>query len=232
MMYTFRMLLLFLAMATGAVQATMQGDAEAIEMAEQIVESIGGAETWSNIRSLHMIEKSRSINGDGINGEFWRDLVVPRERYTLRNRKGDVFEFWWDERGVWQLVNGKLNSELPADLHQEVMSYWHGEIYVMYHRFARADEDLHLVKNEDNSFTAHSLSQERELGTFWLNGDKQLYRWRHQDGTEYIYGPHKKFGDISFPDWGTQVDGSWSFYYEKVVGSQEPPTVSFEPPVD
>lgn len=210
--------------------AEMHGDAEAIAMAGQIVESIGGRQVWSEIRSLHMIEKTRTLNGDGVIGEFWRDLEVPRERYVLRNRKGLEIEFWWSDKGVWQRQNGKLNTRLPEGLHAEVTSYWAGEIYVMYRKFAVGDDDLHLVKNEDNSFTAHSRSQERELGTFWLNADGHLYRWRHQDGTEYIYGPHRQFGAISFPDWGTQVDGSWTFYYVEVVGSPDAPVVSFDPP--
>jgi len=84
--------------------------------------------------------------------------------------------------------------------------------------------------NEDNSFTAFDQVLDRRLGTFWINADGELYRWRHDDGTEYIYGPHRKFGQISFPDWGTQVDGSWSFYYVDVRWSSEAPSVSFDPP--
>ena len=80
------------------------------------------------------------------------------------------------------------------------------------------------------SFTAFDEKSSRRLGTFWVNGDGELYRWRHDDGTEYVYGPHRKFGDINFPDWGTQVDGSWSFYYVTVHWSTEAPSVSFEPP--
>ena len=209
--------------------AALKGDQEAVAMADQLIESIGGKELWSKIRSLHVIEKSRSINGDGIIGEFWRDLEEPRERYTLSTRQGTEVEFWWDSRGVWQTINGVL-QESTDEQHMEVQSYWAGEIYVMYGRLAREDEDLLLTKNEDNSFTAYSESLQHDLGTFWLNDDGDLYRWRHQDGTEYIYGPPKKFGNINFPDWGTQVDGSWSFYYIEVVASTEAPGISFEPP--
>ena len=122
------------------------------------------------------------------------------------------------------------NTELPAGLHDEVKAFWNGEIYVMYHRLAKGDPDLRLEKNDDNSFTAFDENLDRRLGTFWINADGELYRWRHDDGTEYIYGPHRKFGLISFPDWGTQVDGSWSFYYVDVRWSSEAPTVSFDPP--
>jgi len=208
----------------------MKGDEEAIALADQLVESIGGKELWSQIRSLHVFEKSRSPRGDGIVGEFWRDLQVPRERYTLTNRDGLKIEFWWDERGVWQILNGEQNEDLPANLHAEVTAYWQGEIYVMFHRLAKEDSALRLDKNDDNSFTAFDEKLDRRLGTFWVNEDGDLYRWRHDDGTEYIYGPHRQFGEISFPDWGSQVDGSWSFYYIEVRWSTEEPQVSYDAP--
>ena len=218
-----------MAICTGA-RAEMKGDEEAIALADQLVESIGGKELWSQIRSLHVFEKSRSPRGDGIVGEFWRDLQVPRERYTLTNRDGLKIEFWWDDRGVWQILNGEQNEDLPANLHAEVTAYWQGEIYVMFHRLAKEDSALRLDKNDDNSFTAFDEKLDRRLGTFWVNEDGDLYRWRHDDGTEYIYGPHRQFGEISFPDWGSQVDGSWSFYYIEVRWSTEEPQVSYDAP--
>ena len=225
----FLSLILSMAICTGA-RAEMKGDEEAIALADQLVESIGGKELWSQIRSLHVFEKSRSPRGDGIVGEFWRDLQVPRERYTLTNRDGLKIEFWWDERGVWQILNGEQNEDLPANLHAEVTAYWQGEIYVMFHRLAKEDSALRLDKNDDNSFTAFDEKLDRRLGTFWVNEDGDLYRWRHDDGTEYIYGPHRQFGEISFPDWGSQVDGSWSFYYIEVRWSTEEPQVSYDAP--
>jgi hypothetical protein len=211
-------------------RAELKGDEEAIVLADQLVESVGGKALWSKIRSLHVIERSRSLRGDGIVGEFWRDLETPRDRYTLTNKNGLKVEFWWDDRGVWQFIDGEQSEDLPENLHAEVTAYWPGEIYVMYHRLAKEDSTLRLSKNDDNSFTAFDEKFDRRLGTFWMNGDGDLYRWRHDDGTEYIYGPHKQFGEISFPDWGSQVDGSWSFYYVEVEWSIEDPDVSFDPP--
>ena len=195
-----------LLMCTSAI-AEMSGDEEAIALSDRMIESIGGKTLWSSIRSLHVIEQSRSVRGDGILGEFWRDLQQPRERYTLSNRDGLEIEFWWNDRGVWQFINGEQNESLPKNLHEEVSRYWAGEIYVMYHRLAKDDPSIRLEKNEDNSFTAFDQAQDRRLGTFWINDDSELYRWRHDDGTEYIYGPYRNFGEINFPDWGTQVDG-------------------------
>ena len=91
---------------SSAGRAEMHGDPEAIALADEIVASIGGREVWSTITGLHVFENSRSTKGAGIVGEFWRDLVTPRERYRLRNRAGIEVDFWWDERGVYQVING------------------------------------------------------------------------------------------------------------------------------
>lgn len=223
-----RTLLILMLLFPISLKADLGGDPKAIQMARQIIESIGGNHVWRNARSMYVVEKSRSLKGDGIIGEFHRDLTVPRERYSLNSRNGTRIEFWWDERGVSQLVDGTSNkSNLPEDIHALVMDYWHGEIYVMLHRLASEDPKLKLLANEDSSFTA--FEGERRLGTFWVNAQGELYRWRHDDGTEYIYGPLKKFGNIYFPDWGTQVDGSWSFYYIEVRLSDSPPKVDFTP---
>jgi len=219
---------LCLAFVSG-VNAELKGDPEAVELAQRMIESIGGRTLWSKIRSLHVVGKARSLKGDGILAESWHDLRQPREWYTLNNRRDMVVRTWWDRQGIWQTVNGKQNYRLPAGLYEEKQSHWPGGIYVMYHRLAREDETLRLTMNEDGSFTARDERLDRRMGRFWINADGELYRWRHDDGTEYIYGPHRSFGDISFPDWGSKVDGSWSFYYIEVRWSRDEPPISYDP---
>lgn len=224
-MRAFIILMLFLPIP---LMAELNGDVEAIRMARQVIESIGGHDVWRKARSMYVVENSRSPEGDGIIAEFHRDLTMPRERYSLYHRDGNRSEFWWDERGVSRLVNGKPDkSDLPDDIHALVLDYWRGEIYVMLRRLASEDPKLRLQAIDDRSFTA--FEGKRRLGRFWVNAQGELYRWRHDDGTEYIYGPLKKFGNINFPDWGTQVDGSWSFYYTEVRLSDAPPEADFTP---
>ena len=105
---------------------------------------------------------------------------------------------------------------------------------MMYHRLARQDPAIRLANGEEErQFIAWDDNSGKKLGTFWLNSDGDMYRWRHGDEsdlTEYIYGPHVQFGTISFPAWGTMYDGSWSFSYVEVRLSEAPPPVSFGPP--
>jgi hypothetical protein len=38
----------------------------------------------------------------------------------------------------------------------------------------------------------------------------------------YVYGPYKKFGDISFPAWGASSDGLYRFEYLEFMVSPKP----------
>lgn len=221
---------------THPVLAELQGDPEAIALAERMIENIGGKERWSTVRTLYVIEKSRHPKyGDGLISEFWRDLQVPQERYSIQNENVE-FSKGWTEEGGWTVAGGKLTPKTREQVAAEELKYWPGEIYVMYHRLAKGDPSVRLAKGEeDDQFIAWEDKSGQKLGTFWVNVDGDMYRWRHGDEsdlTEYVYGPHVDFGDISFPAWGTMYDGSWSFSYVEVRALDTPPPISFEAPKD
>jgi hypothetical protein len=225
-----RCLMIVLICTAAPVSAALKGDTEAVVLAERIIESVGGKALWTKIKALYVIENSRSVRSEGILGEFWRDLETPRERYILSPKTGPKYEFWWDTQAVQQTIDGVPNTKLAPGLREEVIDYWKGEIYVMYHRLAMEDPNLWLEKLEGNSFSAFDTSKGRTLlGTFLVNGEGHLYRWRHADSTEYIYGPLKDFGDIKFPQWGTQVDGSWSFSYVEIKWFTDASELSYKP---
>lgn len=227
---------MLVAVHVDSLTAQLKGDDDAIAMAEQMIESIGGAETWSSARTLYIVEKSRHPRyGDGLIAEFWRDLQLPQETFTIENQNVKFAKGWTSEGG-WTYSQGELKPKSKDEVSADELDYWYGEIYVMYHRLAKGDPTIRLEKGEEEGqFIAWDERSNIKLGTFWLNVDGDMYRWRHGDESErieYIYGPHKNFGDISFPAWGTMYDGSWSFSYEEVKVFQTPPPVSFEPPED
>lgn len=215
-------------------QAELKGDGEAIALSDQMIESIGGKEVWSKIRTLYVVEKSRTpTNGDGLIAEFWRDLLVPQERYSIQN-ENITYEKAWTSEGGWRVLRGEFKPKSKEDVAAQEGYYWPGEIYIMYGRLAREDETLRLEKGEDPmSFVVYEADGGRKLSTFWLNVDGDMYRWRHgaeEDLTEYIYGPHVQFGEISFPAWGTMYDGSWSFSYVEVRGYTEDMGIDYSTP--
>lgn len=219
---------------SASANAELQGDAEAIALSDQMIESIGGKEVWSKIRTLYIVEKSRTPTyGDGLIAEFWRDLLVPQERYTIQNENIEYTKSW-TASGGWTIVRGEFKLKTKEEVAAQELHYWPGEIYIMYRRLAREDETLRLEKGEDpRSFVVYEDEGGQRLSTFWLNVDGDMYRWRHGDEsdlTEYIYGPHIQFGEISFPAWGTMYDGSWSFSYVEVRGYAEDMNIDYTTP--
>jgi len=47
---------------------------------------------------------------------------------------------------------------------------------------------------------------------------------------EYVYGPVRDFGNVSFLAWGSSLDGWWRWTYTKIDVSTEPFTASVELP--
>ena len=100
------------AFSPNSVWADLKGDPEAIELAKQMIESIGGAEVWSTARTLYIVEKSRHPRfGDGLIAEFWRDLQEPQETYTIQN-ENVKFREGLDPRGWLDHQKGRARDKI------------------------------------------------------------------------------------------------------------------------
>jgi WD40 repeat protein len=95
-------------------------------------------------------------------------------------------------------------------------------MYTLYHQLARGERNLKVRDLEPDGILV--LDEDGEgIAKFKLSPDGQVYYWEllgGKDNLAFIYGPHKNFGEVSFPDWGTSTDGSWSFYYLQVRPSR------------
>jgi hypothetical protein len=201
----------------------LDGDAKALARVELMLDAIGGRENWSSARSLYTMERARHpAYGDSIIATFWRDLEAPGEFMKLSHEKINACSAWYDESG-WFMRDGKLRDLSEAEL-KERNFYWHREIYTLYHQLAKAERKLTVRELEPNGFTVLDEAGDK-IGDFQLTPSGDLYLWRQFGGDDpvaYVYGPHKDFGEISFPDWGTATDGGWSFYYVQVHPSSKP----------
>jgi hypothetical protein len=200
----------------------LDGDAKALRRVEVMLESIGGREAWANARSLYTMERARHPTyGDGIVASFWRDLEHPGEYARLAHENLDV-TYGWDASHGWISRNGELR-DFTDDEMDERRYYWQREIYTLYHQLAKGERKLTVHSIEPNGFYVVDEANEK-IGEFRLTPDGNVYFWEQLGGENpvaYVYGPHKDFGPISFPDWGTATDGGWGFYYVQVRPSQK-----------
>lgn len=219
---------------TSGVSAQMQGDADARALAAEMVEALGGAETWTNARWLYTAERSHSLNHKlGIDYEGWRDLtspqgyfsaVVPEEPFSYR-------EAWTEAQG-WRVLNDEFLAFDDRRLSLEV-DFWPKEIYVMYHRFAKRDPALKLSSTGERSFSVEDAVSGAPLGTYTISPEGGPLVWSSGDTDEdvtYVYGPLADFDGIRLPAWGAQTNGSWRFNYTRAYISPSGPEFSFDPP--
>lgn len=200
----------------------LHGDKAALARVDAMLETLGGKAVWAHARSLYTMERARDpAHGDGIVATFWRDLEKPAERAELRNDKVDM-QYAWDASGGWILRDGKIEDLDDAEVEARA-SNWHREIYTLYHQLALGERDLMVKDLAPNGFRVYD-EKANKVADFQLTPDGELYLWQQhgEDPVAYIYGPHKDFGTVRFPDWGTSTDGSWGFYYVQVYPSARP----------
>ena len=199
------------------------GDVSALQRVEQMLESIGGREAWANAKSLYTMERAwHPTYGDGIVASYWHDLEKPGE-FTRLSVVDREIVYGWNEQGGWISRDGELRDYKSDEL-AERRFYWHREIYTLYHQLAEAKRDLTVKSTERNGFVVIDEADEI-IGEFRLTPEGSLYFWGQtcvKDPVAYVYGPHKNFGAITFPGWGTSTDGKWGFYYVQVKPSNKP----------
>lgn len=215
------------------VSAEFKGDSQAIALARRMIDQMGDRSAWANARWIYTAERAfYATRPDPGEVAFWRATTTPAEWGSI-STTGLKRLYAWTAKSGWR----HQNEERRAFTREEIQSrigWWHGEIYVMYHRLAREDDALRLVAAGERAFTVLDDATGAHLGRFEVATSGELVRWTHFYGTdrvEYVYGPLKQFGNIRMPDWGTLTTGDFRFYYTDVqLRSDVAPPVSLDPP--
>lgn len=201
--------------AVPAAYAEMQGDEEAIALANEMITAMGGREVWANAVWMHVKERSHAPSQKrALRHEAWRGLQLQKARYLSAN-EDITYEQAWDTRAGWRVRNGEY-LQFDEKRHGEEVDFWHREIYTMYHRFAVGDSNLKLTLTGDRGFRVEQAETGDPLGTFTVSAEGGVLVWSSGDSSEdvtYVYGPLKSFGEINLPEWGAQTNGGWRFKY-------------------
>jgi hypothetical protein len=209
-------------------------DKEAVGMARSMVASLGGKEAWASARWLYVREEAYfSDRKQPAVAEYWRRFDEPgywgRIISPEFSRRGSV-----TRNGSWREVDGNL-SDRTREEHQNQVGWWFRDIYTMYHRLAKEDVSLRLVKSNRLLKRFEVINDEtgEDLCWFEVDGSGAVVKWSTTFGivsVEYIYGPLKSFGNIKMPAWGALVDGSFRFYYLAAELRTDSPKPPFEKP--
>jgi hypothetical protein len=195
----------------------LQGDPQAVASVEAMLERMGGREIWARTRSLHLEYRVwRTDPDETMTERAWRDLQEPNQRIEFDSPSEPV-TWAFTPRSGWVSREGTV-KEISAAGHASAVGFWPADFYTMIHRLAVADPGVVLAFVPPRRVRVDS-AEGVELGWWEIDSSGQLLKWGSvSDGEqlEYVYGPLKTFGEISFPAWGSAVDGSWRFEYANV----------------
>lgn len=225
--------LLYLLFVPGVVPAGLraqglQGDADAVAMAHRMMDTMGGHVVWTRAVALEVHEEAYPIAFKAPEKlQLWRMLREP-SLWGHGESPERTRTFAFTATQGWARVNGQVTM-LSED---EVLTWrrrWPANIYVMYHRLARRDPALLIVKQGDQRFEVHDGATRQRLCSFVVNAAGEIVKWI-TDSEEWVYGPLTEFGGVKMPAWGARVDGVHRFRYTLVRLSTVLPTISLDPP--
>lgn len=223
---------IFLAL-TFPSSAEVQGEPETIKTVHAVVDRVGGRDVWANARSLYA--KLKGYPSDSPSGgieEVWTDFDRPDVHFTFRTSNRKTTRVTRADSG-WTLRDDEF-SELTRERARQFAEFWARSEYVLYHRMAKGDPTLRVVKASGDRLEFFDAESGEGIGWFQLNSENEVVKWRAPFAEdvviEYVFGPFIDFGDIRMPKWGAQTNGNFRFENLDFKISQDPPPVSFDPP--
>ncbi len=221
-----------LPLASASAADKLKGDKEAVALAEKMIERLGGAEVWSEARSLYLEYSGwRSDPAQPVDEVAWRDLAEPNQKAVFEGRRSET-TFHMTPDASWLTFSEREPRLFNEEEHAQNLDFWNYDVYTILYNLARADQRMTLAFEEPQTF--HIKGPEgAEWGWFEVDATGQPVRWGAsygEEALEYLYGPVIAYGTINFPAWGTASDGSWRFDYKTVDVRRQPIDVELTPP--
>ena len=214
--------------------AEIKGDKKAIALVDKMIDRLGGAEVWSEARTLYLeYEGWRSNPAQPIDERAWRDLQEPNQKVVFEGRLSDV-TFNMIAETSWLQHSERGTRIFTEEQHANNLAFWEYDFYTIIHKLARGDQRISVKLDEPQTVRISGPSG-ADWGWFEIDMTGQPVRWGAPDGDdryEYLYGPVRAYGNINFPAWGTAVDGFWRFEYKTVDVSRTPLDVDLTAPPD
>lgn len=225
-------LMLMVAFSTDARSADrLQGDPQAVDAIERMLERLGGREVWQRTRTLYVEYLGwRTGPAEPVIERAWRDLQQPNQLVEFEGRSFETI-FRMTREGSW-LTRGGETSEFSTDRHQSNLAFWPYDFYTIIHNFAVADERIRLEFVPPHRVVVTS-NDGADWGWWEIDSSGAPLKWGAPDddgeSLEYVYGPVKSFGNVNFPAWGASLDASWRFNYVAIDVSTDEIPVSLSP---
>ena len=211
----------------------LQGDDEAIALADRMLDTLGGKAAWARARTISIeLTGFFAREQEPWHERYWMDLEAPRGRFEL---KSDVVNrvIAWTPEGGWEVNNGALET-LDPERHTFEIEYWKRQPVVVFHRLARGVPATRVQKG-DNDFRFDVLDTDSGtlIAQFAVNMKGELIKWGSSIGErefEHFFGPLRSYDGVRLPRWGGSITAVWRYELIDASLTESPPSVSFDPP--
>ncbi|MFC2173166.1 hypothetical protein ACFLU6_11120 [Acidobacteriota bacterium] len=226
---------LFLALNTVvAEEKGVRGDPEAIAEAEAMVETMGGLEIWSQLKSVHFVHEWWPwYRVDSYIENEILDLTGPRSWVEMKSEVYHKIRAYSPETKYWSVVNGEFSygSEKAFNNAMERSPY---SIYRIARAVAIGDQSYEF------RFGKGDIPGTRQLeiygpdklmhGRIILNARKEPLVWATTQ-YRYTFGPMKRFGNLRVPKWAVYENGTTCYEMISLKGTNKAPdSALFAPP--
>lgn len=204
-------LFLFLSCQSNPSDSNFKGDSDALQLAEEMFEAIGGKMRWANLRSVYIqaIHEEPELKYP-YKSEIWRDLDDFKVRIEQQSPEFHKVGYFSDA-GCYVL---NLNLDSIRQISTENVRNGHNHnVYVLLHRYA-SEEGFKVISPKENridfyegdslflcGFELDSLKRPHHFITKNNAGEEQVFifsKWGTTEGLVHSAGGGPVDGDFSY----------------------------------
>ena len=207
----------------------IRGDPAAIAEAEAMVETMGGKEIWSQLKSIHFVhEWYPSYRIDSYIENEILDLTAPKSWVDTKSEVTHTVRAYSPEGKYWSINNGEFaygSEEVFANsMKRAPFNFYH-----LVRAVAAGDPFYEIRFGEGDIPHRRSLEfygPDGKLGGWIILNVKKEPIVKATPEYRYTLGPLKRYGNLKVPSWGVYDNGLTCYEMISVVGDSQPPDSS------
>ncbi|MGX1927719.1 hypothetical protein [Flagellimonas sp. 2504JD4-2] len=212
---------------------SIRGDSIAVKHLESMVNTMGGKRIWSQLKSVHFVHRWYFWDRDSYLENEILDLTGPRSWVTMKNETYSRIRAYSPEHKYWNIINGEF-SYASLEALNNAMERAPYNIYRIARAVANGDSNYEVKFGEEEFPGARRIEfygrDNQYHGYIVLNTKNEPLVWATTQ-YKYTFGPMKKFGNLSVPDWAVTGNGAVTYEMISLTGdNQVPDPELFIPP--
>jgi hypothetical protein len=192
-----------------AAAGSARGSASPEQLAEQMLESIGGRSAWAKLtNTINGSQQNRVGEPTVVYAVITMDFTRPRIRIETTAPGLHLIRVI-DGQRQWRMNREGAIEDIPAEVLLEDRRWYAGHVYRTLHRIAARDPALRLGIGRENRLEIYERAA--RIAWFALDARGEPYAFgAHDDDVGSISGPWDFIEEgIRHPAWVARPDGSW-----------------------